>query len=98
MIHLRNGIFDDASVSVITSDTVREIGRVAAKNLDVRRFRPNLVVRLLRPNSFQEDKWLGGVLSFGEPGDGPLISVTMRDARCSMVTSIRVGHVCSGKC
>ena len=29
MMHLRNGIFDDASISVITTDTVGEIGRAA---------------------------------------------------------------------
>ena len=51
----------------------------------MRRFRPNIVVRLLRPNPFQEDKWLGGVLLFGEPGEGPRVAVTMRDVRCSMV-------------
>jgi len=85
MMHLRAGIFDEASVSVITTDTVREIGRLAGRDSDVRRFRPNIVVRLLRPNPFQEDKWLGGVLLFGEPGEGPSVSVTMRDARCSMV-------------
>ena len=85
MMHLRDGIFDEASVSVITADTVREIGRLARSGPDVRRFRPNIVVRLLRPDPFREDKWLGGVLMFGEPGEGPRVSVTMRDARCSMV-------------
>jgi uncharacterized protein YcbX len=85
MMHMRNGIFDDASVSVIATDTVREIGRLAGRDPDVRRFRPNIVVRLLRPGPFQEDKWLGGVLLFGEPGEGPRISVTLRDLRCSMV-------------
>jgi MOSC domain-containing protein len=85
MTHLRDGIFDEASVSVIASDTVREIGRLAGISPDLRRFRPNIVVRLLRPNPFQEDNWLGGVLLFGEPGEGPRVGVTMRDARCSMV-------------
>jgi uncharacterized protein YcbX len=85
MMHLRNGIFDDASISVIAFDTVREIGRLAGLSPDVRRFRPNIVVRLLRPVPFQEDEWLGGVLSFGAGDDGPAITVTMRDLRCSMV-------------
>jgi uncharacterized protein YcbX len=70
---------------VIASDTVREIGRLAERSLDVRRFRPNIVVRLLRPAPFQEDEWLGGALSFGEGDDAPAIAVTMRDVRCSMV-------------
>jgi uncharacterized protein YcbX len=85
MMQLRHGIFDEASISVIASDTVREIGRLAGRSLDVRRFRPNVLVRLLRPTPFQEDEWLGGVLSFGEGDDAPAIAVTMRDIRCSMV-------------
>jgi uncharacterized protein YcbX len=85
MMHLKHGIFDDASISVIASDTVREIGRLAGMSPDVRRFRPNVVVRLLRPVPFQEDEWLGGVLSFGEGDDAPAVAVTMHDVRCSMV-------------
>jgi uncharacterized protein YcbX len=85
MMQLRHGIFDEASISVIASDTVREIGRLAGRTLDVRRFRPNVVVRLLRPVPFQEDEWLGGVLSFGDGEDAPAVAVTMRDERCSMV-------------
>jgi uncharacterized protein YcbX len=87
MMQLKHGIFDEASVSVIASDTVREIGRLAGQRPDVRRFRPNVVVRLLRSLPFQEDEWLGGVLSFGkkDDDDAPAIAVTMRDVRCSMV-------------
>ena len=85
MMHLKNGIFDDASISVIASDTVHEIGRLSGRSLDVRRFRPNVVVRLLRSLPFQEDEWVGSVLSFGEGDDAPAITATMRDLRCSMV-------------
>ncbi len=85
MMQLNHGIFDDACVSVIASDTVREIGRLAEQTADVRRFRPNVVVRLRRSGAFQEDDWVGGVLSFGEGDDAPAIAVTSRDLRCSMV-------------
>jgi len=85
MMQLRNGIFDDASISVIASETVREIGRLSGRSADVRRFRPNVVVRLLRPFPFQEDEWVGGVLAFGGEENAPAITVTMRDVRCSMV-------------
>jgi uncharacterized protein len=87
MMQLKHGIFDEASISVIASDTVREISRLAGQTPDMRRFRPNVVVRLLRPSPFQEDEWLGGVLSFGkkDDDDAPAIAVTMRDVRCSMV-------------
>jgi uncharacterized protein YcbX len=85
MMGLRQGIFDDAAVSVIALDTVREIGRLAGRNPDVRRFRPNVVVRLERPGPFQEDSWLGGVLTFGEGEEAPAVAVTMHDIRCSIV-------------
>jgi uncharacterized protein YcbX len=87
MMHLRHGVFDDASISVITSETIREIGRLAGKSvdLDVRRFRPNILVRSTRAVPFEEDEWLGGVLTFGEADDAPEVAVTMRDARCVMV-------------
>jgi len=85
MMQLKHGIFDDASISVIASDTVRDIGRLAGLAPDVRRFRPNVVVRTLRSVPFQEDEWLGGVLSFGEGDDAPAITVTLRDVRCGML-------------
>jgi hypothetical protein len=59
--------------------------RLARRNADVRRFRPNIVVRSSRAVPFEEDDWLGGVLAFGEPDDGPAVSVTTSDVRCAMV-------------
>lgn len=85
MMQMKHGIFDDASISVIASETVREIGRLAGRDLDMRRFRPNVVVRSLRAVPFQEDEWLGGVLLFGEADNPPAVTVTMRDLRCAMV-------------
>jgi uncharacterized protein len=85
MMGLRHGIFDEATISVIASETVREIGRLAGRDLDVCQFRPNIVVRLLRPKPFQEDDWVGGVLTFGEGNDAPAANVTMRDVRCGML-------------
>src|SRR5215472_8489540 len=85
MMQMKHGIFDDATISVIASDTVREISRLAGVPPDMRRFRPNLVVRLLRQGPFQEDEWLGGVLSFGDGDDAPTVAVTTYDVRCAML-------------
>lgn len=85
MMQLNHGIFDEGGISVIATDTVEEIGRLAGCAMDVRRFRPNVVVRLLQSGPFQEDRWVGSVLSFGEEADAPAIAVTLRDERCSMV-------------
>jgi len=85
MMQLKHGIFDEGSLSVIATETVREIEQLAGRSPDVRRFRPNVVVSLPRAAPFQEDAWVGGEISFGEGSDAPAIAVTMRDVRCSMV-------------
>lgn len=85
MTHLKHGIFDDASLSVITSHTVGEICRLAGTDADVRRFRPNVLVRSASGVPFEEDAWVGGVLTFGDDDQPPAIAVTMRDVRCAMV-------------
>jgi hypothetical protein len=84
-MQLRHGIFDEAHISVIASGTVREVCRLAGVNADVRRFRPNILVRSTRGVPFEEDRWVGGVLTFGDAGDAPAVTVTMRDVRCAMM-------------
>lgn len=85
MMQLNHGIFDEASISVIATDTVREICRLAGRSADVRRFRPNILVRPTRAAPFEEDQWVGGVLTFGGADDAAAVNVTMRDVRCAMV-------------
>jgi uncharacterized protein len=88
MTQLKHGIFDEASISVISSSTVGEIARLAGLEADARRFRPNLVVRSDNAVPFEERDWVGRVLSFGDANTaGPVaaLSVTLEDLRCSMV-------------
>ena len=85
LMQLKHGIFDDATISVISSATVGEMGRLAGLHTDLRRFRPNVVVRSTRAVPFEEDAWVGGVLTFGEAEDAPAVAVTHRDLRCVMV-------------
>ena len=85
MMHLNRGIFDEASVSVIASATVEEIGKLSAQPADVRRFRPNILLRPLQSVPFEEDGWVGGRLCFGDGSTAAEISVTNWDERCSMV-------------
>lgn len=85
MMHMKHGIFDDAMISVIAAETVGEIGRLAGVRPDVRRFRPNVLIRLTRPAPFQEDGWVGAALAFGEGADAAVVAVTKVDERCSIV-------------
>jgi uncharacterized protein YcbX len=85
LTQLKHGIFDEASISVIALETVGEISRLAGVTPDVRRFRPNVLVRAAKSVPFHEDEWVGGVLTFGESEDAPGVTVTMRDLRCAML-------------
>lgn len=85
LMRLRQGIFDEASVSVIHLATIAAIGREAGQNLDTRRFRANILISSDATQSFMEDGWVGGRLLIGDDPSGPLICVTMRDLRCVMI-------------
>jgi len=85
MMHLNRGIFDEASISVIASATVGEVAKLADQPPEVRRFRPNLLIASSRSVPFEEDDWVGGVLSFEATNEGAAIAITNRNERCSMV-------------
>ncbi|MEL6401184.1 MAG: MOSC N-terminal beta barrel domain-containing protein [Cyanobacteria bacterium J06626_4] len=85
MMHLNRGIFDEASISAITSATVSKIAELAGHPPDVRRFRPNILISSPPAIPFEEDAWVGGVLSFGKGDAAAAIAVTNWDERCSMV-------------
>jgi uncharacterized protein YcbX len=85
LMQARHGIFDDASISVISSATIAEVGRAAGVPVDGRRFRPNIVIECHDPKPFLEERWMGGTLVFGEMESPPAVRVTQRDARCKMI-------------
>ena len=85
LMQLKHGIFDDASVSVISLATIGAIGREAGVELDTRRFRANILVETLEKAPFKEDGWVGGRLVFGESEPSPTVSVTACDVRCMMI-------------
>ena len=77
MMQLNHGIFDEASISVIASDTVREIGRLAGRTADLGRFRQNFGFPLRQLPPFEEE-WVGDVVSFGEGRTPPPPSTSRR--------------------
>ena len=85
LMNLKHGIFDEACVSVISLGTVLGIERELGRAVDLRRFRPNVVIETANAEPFAEDGWVGRSLTFGEGGSGAAIRVTMKDERCVMV-------------
>ena len=85
LMKMKHGIFDEASISVISLATIAGIGREAGLDLDRRRFRANIFVETESAEVFQEDEWVGRTLVFGDSDPRPAVSVTLRDVRCVMI-------------
>jgi uncharacterized protein len=75
------GIFDTLPLSLITTQTVAGLGARVGAPLDVRRFRPNLLIEAPDGGPFPEDAWVGAVLRIG----GARVRVDKRDQRCVVV-------------
>lgn len=76
------GVFDTFPLSLITTQTLASLGGIAGVPLDIRRFRPNLLVEAAAEAPFPEDAWVGAVLRIG----GARLRVDKRDGRCAVVT------------
>lgn len=85
LMNLKHGIFDEGLISVISLDTVNSIERESGRGVDLRRFRPNVVIETNTSGPFEEDKWVGKTLIFGEGNDAVAVKITMRDERCVMI-------------
>ena len=85
LMNLKHGIFDEGSVSVISMATMAGISREAGVDLDIRRFRANIVLETHDLDPFLEDRWVGGRLVFGDSEPRPALMVTQRDVRCMMI-------------
>ena len=85
LMKLKQGIFDDASVSVISMATIAGIGGEAGVDLDRRRFRANVVLETRDLEPFLEDGWVSGTLVFGNSEPKPAVNITVRDVRCMMI-------------
>ncbi|HVR09801.1 MAG TPA: MOSC domain-containing protein [Thermoanaerobaculia bacterium] len=83
LLYLRHGIYDEAPVSLISASTLMALERASGRELDPRRFRPNIVAELASDEPFAEDSWIGHILAFGS--GGAAMAVARRDLRCPMV-------------
>lgn len=76
------GIFDTMPLSLITTQTIARLGELVGVQLDVQRFRPNILVEAADEAPFAEDTWVGCVLRIG----GTRMRVDKRDGRCAVIT------------
>ena len=88
LMNLKHGIFDESPISVISLTTVHGVARESGRGVDLcdlRRFRPNVVIETNSAEPFEENRWVGRTLIFGEGNSAAAVGVTMKDERCVMV-------------
>jgi uncharacterized protein YcbX len=76
------GIFDTFPLSIITTQTIARLGEMVGFELEVQRFRPNILVDASDAAPFSEDDWVGRVLRIGSMR----LRVDKRDGRCVVIT------------
>jgi len=81
VIKQNRGVFDTMPLSLLTTQSLAGLARLAGTDLTAPRFRPNLLVDAPGPD-FPEDTWVGRILRIG----GLRMRVDQRDQRCVMVT------------
>lgn len=81
LIKQNRGVFDSKPLSLITTQTVAALGDQAGTDLDVRRFRPNLVIDVADDAPYREEEWVGSLLRIGTMR----MRVDRRDPRCVVV-------------
>ena len=82
VIRQNRGVFDAFPLSLITTQTVTRLGEQVGVELDVQRFRPNILVEPASGEPFTEDEWVGLTLRIG----GMCMRVDKRDGRCVVIT------------
>src|SRR5689334_10617930 len=85
LMQLNQGIFDEATVSLLSLATSNKITDDSGQASDIRRFRPNIVIDTGQGEPFSEDQWVGKTIVFGDSEDSPAVQVTLRDKRCAMI-------------
>lgn len=82
LIRYARGVFDTFPLSIITTQTLASLSHQVGVQLDVQRFRPNLLIRANTEFAYPEDEWVGRVLRVGSLR----VRVDKRDGRCVVIT------------
>jgi uncharacterized protein YcbX len=82
VIKQNRGVFDTMPLSLVSIQTLTGLAALVGRELDVLRFRPNLLVDAPDGAAFPEDSWVGCVLRIGSLR----MRVDQRDERCAVVT------------
>lgn len=83
LLRSERALTDCRPVSLISTQTVRQLGDEIGETVDPRRFRANLYLDLHTDKGFAEDDLVGRTLQIGPKAQ---ITIVERDPRCKMIT------------
>ncbi|WP_439814035.1 MOSC domain-containing protein [Zavarzinia sp. CC-PAN008] len=83
LVRSDRALTDCAPVSIISSQTIDQLGRELGRPMDARRFRMNFTIALDEGEGYGEDALIGRTIRIGAR---VRIAVQGRDARCKMIT------------
>lgn len=83
LVRSERAMTDCRPLSLLSQQTVRQLGDEVGTPLDARRFRANMYVDLNGSSGFAEDALVGRTLHLGA---NAVISILRRDGRCTMIT------------
>jgi uncharacterized protein YcbX len=81
VIKQSRGVFDTFPLSLLSTQTLANLGARVGRELEVQRFRPNFLVDAPGEGEFPEDEWVGRVLHIG----GSIFRLDRRDQRCVVI-------------
>lgn len=85
-IRIKRGTFNSLPLSVLSTRTGGRLAAAWGTPVDLRRFRPNIIVDLLPDLAMDERDWIGHRLMVGDDRVGPIIRVSRQIRRCVMIT------------
>ena len=85
LLQIGRGTFDSMPISVVSTATGAMLDRRCGRAIDLRRFRPNIVLDFESSDTTEAD-WLDGALVFGDGEAPPRLRLNARIERCAMIT------------
>lgn len=85
LIQLWRGAFDSMAISLISLKSIQFIQDKINQDLEVERFRPNIVMELFGEKPFPEEKFVSELAVFGDRDNSARIRIFRKDPRCMVV-------------
>jgi uncharacterized protein len=85
LVRLWRGAFDSMSLSMISHNSINQTASKLGRDLELERFRPNIVMDLIGEKAYPEDKLLGELLVFGDRDNSARVRLFRKDLRCMVI-------------